>query len=89
MLVGAMLLGLFAAWLFPRDAGSPLAKFAMSGDPKSRRLGVYYLCGAVAFLGLAVLCTPLSAAALLLLWPAMSTITRWRSLIRLKSLSFA
>ncbi|RFB91991.1 serine/threonine protein phosphatase [Rhizobium leguminosarum bv. trifolii] len=67
-----MLLGLFAAWLFPRDAGSPLAKFAMSGDPKSRRLGVYYLCGAVACLGLAALCTPLTAAALLLLWPAVA-----------------
>ncbi|PDS46521.1 serine/threonine protein phosphatase [Rhizobium anhuiense] len=67
-----MLLGLFAAWLFPRDAGSPLANFAMSGDPKSRRLGTYYLCGAIAFLGLATLCTPLSAAALLLLWPAVA-----------------
>ncbi|EJB07291.1 putative protein-tyrosine phosphatase [Rhizobium leguminosarum bv. trifolii WSM597] len=67
-----MLLGLFAAWLFPRDAGSPLANFAMSGDLKSRRLGVYYLCGALVFLGLAVLCTPLSAAALLLLWPAVA-----------------
>ncbi len=63
-----MLLGLSAVWLFPRDAGSPLANFAMSGDPKSRRLGIYYLCGAVAFLGLGALCTPLSAAALLLLW---------------------
>ncbi|MBB4235672.1 phosphatase PAP2/dual specificity phosphatase family protein [Rhizobium esperanzae] len=66
-----MLLGLFAAWLFPRDAGSPLANFALSGDPKSRRLGIYYLCGALAFLGLAALCAPLSAAALLLLWPAV------------------
>jgi len=67
-----MLLGLLAAWLFPRDAGSPLANFAASGDPKSRRLGIYYLCGAVAFLGLAALGTPLSAAALLLLWPAVA-----------------
>ncbi|MGO7998307.1 hypothetical protein ACC734_39050, partial [Rhizobium ruizarguesonis] len=33
-----MLLGLFAIWLFPRDAGSPLANFTMSGDPKSHRL---------------------------------------------------
>ncbi|AGS22934.1 phosphatase PAP2/dual specificity phosphatase family protein [Rhizobium etli] len=67
-----MLLGLFAAWLFPRDAASPLANFAWSGDPKSRRLGICYLCGAVAFLGLAALCTPLSPAALLLLWPAVA-----------------
>jgi hypothetical protein len=67
-----MLLGLFAIWLFPRDAGSPLANFTMSGDPKSRRLGFYYLCGAVVFLGLGALCTPLSAAALLLLWPAVA-----------------
>jgi hypothetical protein len=67
-----MLLGLSAVWLFPRDAGSPLANFTMSGDPKSRRLGIYYLCGAVAFLGLGALCTPLSAAALLLLWPAVA-----------------
>ncbi|RUM23298.1 phosphatase PAP2 family protein [Rhizobium vallis] len=66
-----VLLGLFAAWLFPRDAGSPLANFSMSGDPKSRRLGIYYLCGAAAFLGLTALFTPLSAAALLLLWPAV------------------
>ncbi|WP_434710870.1 phosphatase PAP2/dual specificity phosphatase family protein [Rhizobium sp. YTUHZ045] len=67
-----VLLGLFAAWLFPRDAGSPLANFALSDDPKSRRLGIYYLCGALAFLGLAALFTPLSAAALLLLWPAVA-----------------
>ena len=67
-----MLLGLFAAWLFPRDAGSPLANFALSGDPKSRRLGLCYLCGAVAFLGLSALFTPLSPAALLLLWPAIA-----------------
>ncbi|WP_064705825.1 phosphatase PAP2/dual specificity phosphatase family protein [Rhizobium bangladeshense] len=67
-----VLLGLFAAWLFPRDAGSPLANFSLSGDPKSRRLGIYYLCGAAAFLGLAALFTPLSAAALLLLWPAVA-----------------
>lgn len=67
-----VLLGLFAAWLFPRDAGSPLANFTMSDDPKSRRLGIYYLCGALAFLGLAALFTPLSAAALLLLWPAVA-----------------
>ena len=67
-----MLLGLFAVWLFPRHAGSPLAAFAMGDDPKSRRLGIYYLCGAVAFLGLAALCTPLSPAALLLLWPAVA-----------------
>ena len=67
-----MLLGLFAAWLFPRDADSPLANFALSGDPKSRRLGLCYLCGAVVFLGLTVFCTPLSPAALLLLWPAIA-----------------
>ncbi len=67
-----MLLGLFAAWLFPRDAGSPLANFTLSRDPKSRRLGICYLCGAAAFLALAVLCTPLTAAALLLLWPAVT-----------------
>lgn len=67
-----MLLGLFAAWLFPRDAGSPLANFAATGDPKSRRLGIYYLCGAVVCLGLAALGTPRSAAALLFLWPALA-----------------
>ncbi|PCK88457.1 serine/threonine protein phosphatase [Rhizobium sophoriradicis] len=67
-----MLLGLFAAWLFPRDADSPLANFSWSGDPKSRRLGICYLCGAVAFLVLAALCTPLSPAALLLLWTAVA-----------------
>ncbi|SCB57077.1 Dual specificity phosphatase, catalytic domain [Rhizobium aethiopicum] len=65
-----VLLGLFAAWLFPRNAASPLANFALSDDPKSRRLGIYYLCGALAFLGLTALFTPRSAAALLLLWPA-------------------
>ncbi|ULR45103.1 phosphatase PAP2/dual specificity phosphatase family protein [Rhizobium sp. K102] len=67
-----MLLGLFAGWLFPRDAASPLANFTLSGDPKSRRLGICYLGGAVAFLGLAALCTPRSPAALLLLWPAVA-----------------
>ncbi|MBX5270426.1 phosphatase PAP2/dual specificity phosphatase family protein [Rhizobium sp. NLR17b] len=67
-----VLLGLFATWLFPRDARSPLADFALSGDPKSRRLGTYYLCGALAFLGIAALFTPLSPAALLLLWPAVA-----------------
>ena len=67
-----MLLGLFAAWLWPRDARSPLANFAATGDAKSRRLGICYLCGAIACLGLTALCTPLSAAALLLLWPTVA-----------------
>ncbi|MBX4948061.1 phosphatase PAP2/dual specificity phosphatase family protein [Rhizobium binae] len=69
-----MLLGLFAAWLFPRDATSPLANFTLSRDPKSRRLGIYYLGGAVAFLVLAALCIRLTAAALLMLWPAVALV---------------
>ncbi len=67
-----MLLGLFAAWLFPRDAAPALAGFAATRDPKLRRLGIYYLCGALFCLGLMVLCTYLSPAALLLLWPAIA-----------------
>jgi membrane-associated phospholipid phosphatase len=67
-----MLLGLFAAWLFPRDAAPALAGFAATRDPKSRRLGLYYLGGALFFLGLAALGTHLSPAALLLLWPAIA-----------------
>lgn len=67
-----MLLGLFAAWLFPRDADPVLARFAATGDPKSRRLGIYYLGGAIICVGLAALCIHLSPAALLLLWPAVA-----------------
>jgi membrane-associated phospholipid phosphatase len=67
-----MLLGLLASWLFPRDAAWAVAGFTPTRDPKSRRLGTYYLCGALACLGLAVLCVHFSPAALLLLWPAVA-----------------
>lgn len=67
-----MLLGLIAAWLFPRNAAPALARFAITRDPKSRRLGIYYLAGAIICVGLAVLCVHSSPAALLLLWPAVA-----------------
>jgi membrane-associated phospholipid phosphatase len=67
-----MLLGLLAAWLIPRDAEWALAGFTATRDPKSRRLGTYYLCGALACLGLAVPIVHFSPAALLLLWPAVA-----------------
>jgi hypothetical protein len=67
-----MLLGLLAAWFIPRDAEWALAGFTATRDPKSRRLGTYYLCGALACLGLAVPIVHFSPAALLLLWPAFA-----------------
>lgn len=66
------LLGLFALWLFPADASSPAAGFRLTQDPKAQRLAMYYAFGAAIFLAPAVLLTPVSGAALLFLWPALS-----------------
>lgn len=67
-----LLLGLFAAWLFPRNASSPLAGFRLTTDAKARKLGSYYLGAALGFLALAILGTFHSGAALLLMWPAIA-----------------
>lgn len=66
------LLGLFALWLFPADAPSPAAGFRFTQDPKARRLALYYAFGAAMFLALTALLTPVSGAAMLFLWPALS-----------------
>lgn len=67
-----LLLGLFALWLFPADAPSPASGFRPAQDKKARRLAASYAGGAFFFLTLTVLLTPLSGAALLLLWPALA-----------------
>ena len=67
-----LLLGFFAAWLFPRGAAPPLAGFRPTADAKARRLGCYYLGAALGFLALAVFGTLHSGAALFLTWPALA-----------------
>lgn len=67
-----MMLGLFAAWLFPRNAPSPLAGLRLTKDAKAKRLGFYYLAGALVFFAASVAGVWLSPAALLLLWPCLS-----------------
>lgn len=64
------LLGLFALWLFPRSAASPLAGFKFTADPKSRRIGLYYLAGAALFLALGIHGLTITGYAIFWLWPA-------------------
>ncbi|MDR6433404.1 phosphatase PAP2/dual specificity phosphatase family protein [Brucella pseudogrignonensis] len=64
------LLGLFALWLFPRNTPSPLAEFHFTSDPKSRRIGLYYLAGTALFLALAVHGLSITGYAIFWLWPA-------------------
>lgn len=64
------LLGLFALWLFPRNTPSPLTEFQLTSDPKSRRIGLYYLAGATVFLALGVLGLSITGYAIFWFWPA-------------------
>lgn len=66
------LLGLFALWLFPHGAPSPLAGFRVTTSEKAGRLGRYYAGGAIVFLILAASGVFLTGYALLLLWPALA-----------------
>lgn len=67
-----VLLGIFALWLFPADAPSPLARFRLTRDAKARRIGSYYAIGCLAFLLLTVAGTGSSAAFLFFLWPLLA-----------------
>src|SRR5690606_9636962 len=64
------LLGLFALWLFPRSGPSPFAGFQLTTTPKARRLGLYYLAGAVLFLALGIHGLSMTGYAIFWLWPA-------------------
>ncbi|TCQ76166.1 dual specificity protein phosphatase-like protein [Ochrobactrum sp. BH3] len=64
------LLGLFALWLFPRSGPSPLAEFQFTSDPKARRIGFYYLAGAILFLVLAIQGLTITGYAVFWLWLA-------------------
>ncbi|WP_374864700.1 phosphatase PAP2/dual specificity phosphatase family protein [Brucella cytisi] len=64
------LLGLFALWLFPRNGPSPLAGFHFTSDPKARRIGFYYLAGAIPFLVFAIQGLTATGYAIFWLWPA-------------------
>jgi len=64
------LLGLFALWLFPRSGPPPLAEFRFTSDPKARRIGFYYLAGAILFLVLAIHGLTVTGYAVFWLWPA-------------------
>ena len=64
------LLGLFALWLFPRNAPSPLAGFQLTSDPKSRRIGFYYLAGAVLFFAFGFHGLTTTGYAIFWFWPA-------------------
>ncbi|MFK4822248.1 phosphatase PAP2/dual specificity phosphatase family protein [Ochrobactrum quorumnocens] len=64
------LLGLFALWLFPRNGSSPFAGFQLTSNPKARRLGLYYLAGAVLFLALGIHGLGMTGYAIFWFWPA-------------------
>lgn len=66
------LLGLFALWLVPHGAPSPLSGFRVTKNEKARRLGRYYAGGAVFFLILAASGVLVTGYALFLLWPALA-----------------
>jgi len=64
------LLGLFALWLFPRNGSSPFIGFQLTTNPKARRLGLYYLAGAVLFLALGIHGLSMTGYAIFWFWPA-------------------
>jgi membrane-associated phospholipid phosphatase len=66
------LLGLFALWLFPAKDELPFAGFRLTTDPKRRKLGSYYLAGALLLLAGAWIGAWDEATWLVLLWPALS-----------------
>ncbi|WP_438753475.1 phosphatase PAP2/dual specificity phosphatase family protein [Pararhizobium sp. O133] len=66
------LLGLFALWLFPHGASSPLAGFRITKNANARRLGRIYAIGAILFLILVASGVFLTGYALFLLWPALA-----------------
>ncbi|MCO5080734.1 MAG: phosphatase PAP2/dual specificity phosphatase family protein [Rhizobiaceae bacterium] len=68
------LLGLFALWLFPAKGEMPFAGFRPTMGPKARRLGGFYLGGAVLLLIGAVVGAFREAAWLALLWPALALV---------------
>ncbi len=67
-----VLLGIFALWLFPSGAPSPLSAFRLTSDAKARRIGSYYATGSLVFLLLTVLGTCMSAVYLIFLWPSLA-----------------
>jgi protein-tyrosine phosphatase len=66
------LLGLFALWLFPAGAPSPLAGFRLTNDGKSRAIGYCYAAGSLTCLLIAAGGTRFSAAFLVFLWPSLA-----------------
>ncbi|MHC1547693.1 phosphatase PAP2 family protein [Phyllobacterium sp. K27] len=67
-----LLLGLFALWLFPARAPSPVAAFRLTNDSKARRIGTYYAAASLVFLLAAIFGTASSPAFLFSLWPALA-----------------
>lgn len=66
------LLGLFALWLFPRTGRLPFEGFSLTADGKARRIGSFYLIGAVVCLVAAWSGAYQSTLWLVLLWPALA-----------------
>ena len=66
------LLGFFVLWLFPRTGPSPLAGFQLTDNAKARRLGSYYLAGALLLLALGVHGLSLTGYAIFWFWPALA-----------------
>ena len=62
------LLGLLCLWLWPLDASSPLRSARFTGDPKRRRLALFYLIAAAACFGMATV----GGIALWLCWPGVA-----------------
>ncbi len=62
------LLGLCCLWLWPLDAASPLRSARFTGDPKRRRLALFYLIAAAACFGVATF----GGIALWLCWPGVA-----------------
>lgn len=62
------LLGLLCLWLWPLDASNPLRSARFTGDPKRRRLALFYLIAAAACFGVATF----GGIALWLCWPGVA-----------------
>jgi hypothetical protein len=62
------LLGMFCLWLWPLDASSPLRTARITGDPKRRRLALFYAIGSMACFVMATF----GGIALWLCWPGVA-----------------
>jgi protein-tyrosine phosphatase len=66
------LLGMFALWLFPQDAGHAIFFAARPIEKRRWRIAALYSAGSVFFLCLSIFSLRVSPLALLWLWPSLS-----------------